>query len=161
MTTHKLEPAAPWEQLGITEEEFNQKQEKANALAHMLKKEFGDPIQPQQPASIAAELHAIREQTKDLPPVETPAPTSPSKPARKPRSDKGTGRVPKTQTLSIEAVSAMTADQAQDLIRLVASRTEALKVWEEAKRDTEVCGEEFKQSAKSLQDFIAALAVDK
>ncbi len=152
---HKLEPATPWEQLGITEEEFNQKQEKANALAHMLKEEFGNPVQPQQSTSIAAELHSIREQTKELPPMDA------SKTTRKPRSDKGTARVPKAQALSIEAVSAMSADQAQDLIRLVAARTEALKVWEAAKRETEERGEEFKQSAKALQDFIAALAVTK
>ena len=32
--THKMEPPAPWEQLNISEEEFNERQAKMSAVAH-------------------------------------------------------------------------------------------------------------------------------
>jgi hypothetical protein len=82
-------------------------------------------------------------------------------PARAPRSDKGKRRALKVQTLSIEAVSAMSAEQAQELIRLVAARNETLKNWKDAQREAEKCEADFKLDTQALQDFIEALAVTK
>ena len=82
-------------------------------------------------------------------------------PARAPRSDKGKRRALKVQTLSIEAVSAMSTEQAQELIRLVAARNETLKNLEDAKDEALKCAEYFKADAQELQKFIEALAVMK
>jgi hypothetical protein len=110
--------------------------------------------------SIAAEIHAIREETKDLPPLDA-SQAIVIRNGRKPRSDKGTKRTPKAQTLSIEAVSAMTPEQADELVRLVAARNETLKNWEDAKDEALKCAEHFKADAQALQDFLEALAVTK
>ena len=142
---HTLEPAPPWEQLGISETEFNERQQKANALAHMLKEEFGDPVQAQQPASIAADLSAIRTETKDFPPLAIPDATDeylaqaaarhpelapPEPPKRKPRSDKGVQRGPKapgepeaaanteTTALTVELTAVQYADLEREASRV-------------------------------------------
>ena len=141
--SHTLEPAAPWEQLGITEAAYRERERIANQIV------------ANQGPGLAAEVHAIREQTAALPPLDA------SHASRAPRSDKGTKRAPKVQTLSIEAVSAMTADQAQELIRLVAARNETLKNWEDAQREAQKCEADFKLDTKALQEFIEALAVTK
>ena len=109
--------------------------------------------------SLAEEVNAIRA-TKDLPPLgyahgDTISPT------RSPRSDKGTKRAPKVQTLSIEAVSAMSAEQAQEFIRLVTARNETLKNWKDAQREAEKCEADFNLDTQALQKFIEALAVMK
>ena len=121
---HTLEPAPPWEQLGISETEFNERQQKANALAHMLKEEFGDPVQEQQPTSFAVEINSIREETKDLPPLDA------SKTTRKPRSDKGVQRGPKapsepeaaatteTTALTVELTAVQYADLEREASRV-------------------------------------------
>ena len=95
-------PAPPWEQLGITDEEFNDKQRKVSALAHDISQEFGDPV-------------SLPEPTPSAPPTTT----------RKPRSDKGVQRGPKapgepeaaatTETVSISVE--LTAVQYADLER--------------------------------------------
>ena len=97
MTTHKLEPAPPWEQLGVSEDEFKEKQQKANALAHMLKEEFGDPVQPRQSESITAPLDIpdatdeyLAQAAERHPELAPPDPAT-----RKPRSDRGVKRGPK------------------------------------------------------------------
>ena len=98
--THQ--PAPPWEQLGITEEEFNQKQEKANALAHMLKEEFGDPIRAQQgPGDPAAENSAQFPSISDPDPIHEAAQDAEierqeRRASRKLRSDIGVKRGPKS-----------------------------------------------------------------
>ena len=143
MTTHTLEPAAPWEQLGITEAAYRERERIANQIA------------ANQGPGLAAEVHAIREQTATMPPLDA------SHAGRAPRSDKGTKRAPKVQTLSVEAVSAMSTDQAQELIRLVAARNETLKNWEDAQREAQKCEADFKLDTKALQEFIEALAVTK
>jgi hypothetical protein len=79
-------------------------------------------------------------------------------PERSPRSDKGTKRTPKAQTVSMETLGAMSTDQTEELIRLVGARAETLKKWEEAQREAQMCEIDFKLSAKALQDFIEALA---
>jgi hypothetical protein len=103
----------------------------------------------------AAARVAAMNLSADKPSIAAEAPT------RAPRSDKGTKRTPKVQALSIEAVSAMSADQAQELIRLVAARNETLKNWEDAKNEALKCAEYFKADAQALQKFIEALAVMK
>ena len=145
---HTLEPAAPWEQLGITKEEFKQRQAKVIALA-------APPTNA--PLEIPDATDEFLAQAAERHPELAP----PEPPKRKPRRDKGTARVPKAQTLSIEAVSAMTADQAQELIRLVAARNETLKNWEDAQREAQKCEADFKLDTKALQEFIEALAVTK
>jgi hypothetical protein len=55
----------------------------------------------------------------------------------------------------------MSADQAQELIRLVAARNETLKNWKDAQREAEKCEADFKLDTQALQDFIEALAVTK
>jgi len=142
MITHTLEPAAPWEQLGITEAAYRERERIANQLAASQK----GPDEPE------AENSA---QSADKPSIAAEAP------ARAPRSDKGTKRAPKVQTLSIETVSAMSTDQAQELIRLIAARNETLKNWEDAQREAQKCEADFKLDAKALQEFIEALAVTK
>jgi len=107
--------------------------------------------------SLAEEVNAIRA-TKDLPPLgyahgDTISPT------RSPRSDKGTKRTPKAQTLSIEAVNAMTPKQAEELVRLVKQRGDFLGAWEDAKSEAASRELGFKAAAKDLQDFIEAFTV--
>lgn len=103
----------------------------------------------------AAARVAAMNLSADKPSIAAEAPT------RAPRSDKGTKRTPKAQTLSVESVSAMSTDQAQELIRLIAARNETLKNWEGAQREAERCEIDFKVDAQALQDFIEALAVTK
>jgi hypothetical protein len=105
-------------------------------------------------AAAAARVAAMN-LSADKPSIAAEAPT------RAPRSDKGTKRTPKAQTLSIEAVSAMNTEQAQELVRLVAARNETLKNWEGAQREAEKCEIDFKVDAQALQDFIETLAVMK
>ena len=126
--------------------------------------------------SFAEDAHAIQEQAKGLPLLEIPEVTEiflaqaaerhpelapPEPPNRKPRSDKGTKRTPKAETLSIEALSVMSVEQSQELIRLVAHRNETPKNWEDATNEALKCAEDFKLDAQALRDFIEALAVTK
>jgi hypothetical protein len=82
-------------------------------------------------------------------------------PTRAPRSDKGTKRTPKVRTLSIEAVSEMSTEEAQELILLVAARSETLKHWEDSREVTESRKADFTLAAEALQKFIESLAVGK
>lgn len=68
---------------------------------------------------------------------------------------------PELDAETIKAVSAMSADQAQELIRLIVARNETLKNWEDAKNEALKCAEDFKLDAQALQKFIEALAVTK
>ncbi len=88
--------------------------------------------------SFAAEIHAIREATKDLPPLEFPDATDefltqalpPEPPRRKTRSDKGVRRVPKllgnpevaatteTTALTVELTAVQYADLEREAARV-------------------------------------------
>jgi hypothetical protein len=128
-------PAPPWEQLGISEEEWNKRQREVKQLTHSAS------AQP----SIAADLSAIRTETKDFPPLAIPDATDeylaqaaarhpelapPEPPKRKPRSDKGVQRGPKapgepeaaatteTTALTVELTAVQYADLEREAARV-------------------------------------------
>jgi hypothetical protein len=68
---HSLEPAAPWEQLGITEAAYRERERIASQIA------------ANQGPGLAEEVHAIREETKDLPALDASHDSKPTKPERK------------------------------------------------------------------------------
>jgi len=136
---YSFNPAPPWEQLGISEEEWNKLQREVEQLTHSASAQ--KPIDPNDPSE------HIQRFGHDAPPT------------RKPRSDKDTPRTPKAQMLSVEAVSAMSTDQVQELIRLVGARNERLKNWEDAQKQAQRCEADFKHSSEALLEFIEALAV--
>jgi hypothetical protein len=79
---HTLEPAPPWEQLGISEEEFDQRQAKVTALA--APQTNAPPEVPDATDEFLAQAAARH-----------PELAPPEPPTRKPRSDKGVQRGPK------------------------------------------------------------------
>ena len=82
MTTHTHEPAAPWEQLGITEDDWNQHQAKVSALiAQRVNAPLEIPDVTDEFLAQATERH--------------PELAPPEPPKRKPRSDEGVRREPK------------------------------------------------------------------
>ena len=115
--THSIQPAEPWEQLGISEEDWNQRQAKVSALtAH--------------PAYAPLEIPDVTDEFLKQAAMRHPELTPPAPQRRKPRSDKGVRRGPKapgepeaaatveTTSITVELTAIQYADLEREATRI-------------------------------------------